>query len=321
MKLILAPMEGLVDSYLRKILTGIGGYDWCVSEFIRVTERLLPSRVFYRSVPELRSGGVTASGIPVHVQLMGNQPTVVAENGARVAELGAPGVDLNFGCPSPTVNRGGAGAILLNEPERIHQIVLALRLSVPPDIPVSAKIRLGYDDTSNTIDIVQGIEAAGANMVTVHARTRADRYKAPARWEWLAKIREAIDIPVVANGDIADLRSFQQCEAISGCDHFMIGRAAVRHPYLAKQLQQQRAGEPVINIEWCEQRALLLQFSESMEGVENQRGAASRVKQWLRLLTKSSNASKGINKEVSALFERVKNERDLEPITQLLRAS
>ncbi|MCW8826052.1 MAG: tRNA-dihydrouridine synthase, partial [Gammaproteobacteria bacterium] len=117
MRLILAPMEGLLDSYLRHILTSIGGYDWCVSEFIRVTDRLLPSRVFYRSVPELRNGGATASGVPVYLQLMGNLPTVVADNGARAAELGAPGVDLNFGCPSPTVNRSGAGAILLNEPE------------------------------------------------------------------------------------------------------------------------------------------------------------------------------------------------------------
>jgi len=316
MKLILAPMEGLLDAYLREIITTIGGYDWCVSEFIRVTDRLLPSRVFYRAVPELRNGGLTTAGVPVYVQLMGSQPAVVADNGARVVELGAPGVDLNFGCPSPTVNRSGAGAILLNEPEKIHQIVAALRRAVPSTIPVMAKIRLGYEDTAKTIDIVQGIEAAGADMLTVHARTRADRYKAPARWEWLAKIRESVDIPVIANGDIFDVGSLQRCELVSGCDHFMIGRAAVRHPFLARQIRQHRAGEPIQTIGWSEQRELLFQFSDSMAGAENTRGAASRVKQWLRMLTKGSVAMQG---EAQELFDQIKNERELEAITQLLR--
>jgi len=314
-------MEGLVDFYLRQILTSIGGYDWCVSEFIRVTDRLLPSRVFYRSVPELNSGGRTASGTPVYIQLMGSHPSVVADNGARAVELGAPGVDLNFGCPSPTVNRGGAGAILLNEPERIYQIVSALRQTVSREIPVTVKMRLGYDDTANTIDIVKSIEAAGANMLTVHARTRADRYKAAARWEWLAEIREAIDIPVVANGDIADLRSFQKCELISGCSHFMIGRAAVRHPYLASQIRQHRAGEAVTSIQWIGLRALLLQFSELMVHVDNQRGAASRLKQWVRLLTKGADEVGDVKERAKELFERVKKERDLEPMTQMIRDS
>jgi tRNA-dihydrouridine synthase C len=318
MKLILAPMEGLVDSYLRQVLTSLGGYDWCVSEFIRVTDKLLPSKVFYRMVPELRNGGLTASATPVYVQLMGNQATVVADNGARVVELGAPGVDLNFGCPSPTVNRSGAGAILLNDPELIHRIVLELRRSVSSEIPVSAKIRLGYDDTDNTLEIVRGIEAAGASMITVHARTRADRYTAPARWEWLAKIREVIDIPVIANGDITDLRSLQRCELISGCDHFMIGRAAARHPYLAQQIRQQQAGLPPKELVWREHLELLLQLSVLMAEVENQPGAASRIKQWLRMLTKGSAA---IREEAQELFERIKGERDLEPITQILRDS
>lgn len=316
MKLILAPMEGLLDSYLRQLITDIGGYDWCVSEFIRVTDRLLPSRVFYRAVPELRNGGMTASKIPVYVQLMGSHPNVVADNGARVAELGAPGVDLNFGCPSPTVNRSGAGAILLNEPERIHQIVLALRQSVPQSIPVMAKIRLGYEDTDNTIDIVQGIEAAGADMITVHARTRSDRYKAPARWEWLAKIRENIEIPIIANGDIFDADSLKRCESVSGCDHFMIGRAAVRNPHLGFQIRQQQAGLQLEPIRWSEQQKLLHRFSDLMADAENSRGAATRVKQWLRMLAKGPMSHK---QEALELFDKIKKERELSAITQLLK--
>lgn len=316
MKLILAPMEGLLDSYLREIITSIGGYEWCVSEFIRVVDKLLPARVFYRVVPELRNGGVTASGVPVYVQLMGNLPSVIADNGARAVELGSRGVDLNFGCPSPLVNRNGAGAILLNEPEKIYQIVLALRQAVPDAIPVMAKIRLGYEDTSRTLDVVEAIEAAGADMITVHARTRADKYKPPARWEWFARIRECIDIPVIANGDITDVASLTRYESLSGCEHFMIGRAAVHNPYLALQINQSISGDDLMQIQWKQHQRLLFKFSELMLEVENSRGAASRVKQWLRLLIKGHEAN---HTEAGELFDRLKNERDLLPITQILK--
>ncbi len=262
MKLILAPMEGLLDTYLREIITDAGGYDWCVSEFLRVTTQLMPAKVFYRSVPELLNGGVSRSGVPVYLQLMGNQPSVVAENASLAVELGALGIDLNFGCPSPTVNGKGAGAILLNEPESIYKIVQASREAVPSSTPFMAKIRLGYDNTDTIMDVVKAIESAGADMITVHARTSADRYKAPARWEWIAKIRESISIPVIANGDIADIDSFKRCQSISGCEHFMIGRASVRHPLLARQIRQSISGESPGSITWSEQKAMLLKFSK-----------------------------------------------------------
>ena len=317
MKLILAPMEGLLDTYLREIITEIGGYDWCVSEFLRVTTQLMPPKVFYRSVPELLNGGLTKSGVPVYLQLMGNQPSVIAENASQAVELGALGIDLNFGCPSPTVNGKGAGAILLNEPERVHKIVLAARNAVPSSIPFMAKMRLGYDNTDNALDIVQGIEAAGADMITVHARTSADRYKAPARWEWFARIREVTDIPIIANGDIVDIDSFQQCQAISGCEHFMIGRAAVRHPFLARQIRQSILGESVQRIEWPEQRALLLQFSIIMQGSKKEIGSVSRVKKWLKILTKSSDTTQ---QEAELLFDGIKKMTKLDQITKLLGA-
>lgn len=318
MKLILAPMEGLLDTYLREIITSIGGYDWCVSEFLRVTTRLIPPRVFYRSVPELLNGGVTRAGVPVYLQLMGNQPSVVAENATLAAELGAPGIDLNFGCPSPTVNGKGAGAILLNEPERVHQIVLAARKAVPSKIPVMAKIRLGYENTDNVLDVVQGIEAAGADMITVHARTSADRYKAPARWEWFARIRQVIDTPVIANGDIVDIDSFRQCQSVSDCKHFMIGRASVRHPFLARQIHQSLQGKAIQKIEWHDQRELLLQFSILMRSSDNDIGSASRVKKWLKILTKGSETTQ---KEAITLFNQIKKVTELEQITQLLSPS
>ena len=138
MTIVLAPMEGLLDFVLRDILTRVGGIDRCVSEFIRVTNTLLPERAFLRVVPELSNGGRTPAGVPVRPQLLGSDPECLAENAARVAAMGADGVDLNFGCPAKVVNRHGGGAALLQDPEILFKIVQAVRRAVPPHQMVSA---------------------------------------------------------------------------------------------------------------------------------------------------------------------------------------
>src|SRR5437868_10884431 len=145
MTILLAPMEGLLDFVLRDIVTRVGGIDRCVSEFIRVTGTLLPDRVFTRIVPELHHGGRTPAGVPVRAQLMGSDPVCVAENAAKLAALGPDGIDLNFGCPAKLINRHGGGAALLDQPETIARLVSAVRRAVPPDVPVSAKMRLGVN--------------------------------------------------------------------------------------------------------------------------------------------------------------------------------
>ena len=189
MKLVLAPMDGLTDPLMRDILTQIGcldggqGYDWCVSEFIRVTSTLHGKQVVYRYCPEALTDWKTKAGTPVHPQFLGSDPICLAENAARAAELGAPAIDLNFGCPAKTVNKHRGGAVLLDEPELIHSIVSTVRRSVPAHIPVSAKIRLGYADASVALDVAQAVESAGAAWLTVHARTKTQGYKPPAYWE------------------------------------------------------------------------------------------------------------------------------------------
>src|SRR5687768_16120481 len=141
----LAPMEGVLDFVLRDLLSEIGGFDRMVTEFVRVTERLLPASAYYKSCPELKTGGRTRSGTPVFVQLLGGQAGPVSENAGLAAELGAPGIDLNFGCPAKTVNRHDGGAALLKQPERVFEVTRAVRAAVPAGIPVTAKVRLGFD--------------------------------------------------------------------------------------------------------------------------------------------------------------------------------
>ena len=232
-QLLLAPMEGLLDHPLREVLTAIGGIDRCVSEFIRITDMLLPDRVFTRIVPELLQGGRTLAGVPVRPQLLGSDPACLADNAAAIAALGPDGIDLNFGCPAKIVNRHGGGASLLADPELLGRIARAVRAAVPPGLPVSAKMRLGVFDADLAIDCALALAEGGASELVVHARTKADGYRPPARWEHIPAIRAAVSVPVVANGEIWTPDDARRCRAVSGCDRLMLGRGMVADPGLA----------------------------------------------------------------------------------------
>lgn len=177
MQIALAPMEGLVDEILRDVLTGIGGVDWCVTEFIRVSDRLLPASSFHKLAPELDSGAVTRAGTPLRVQLLGSDPLCLADNAAFACTLGAPAIDLNFGCPAKTVNKSRGGAVLLKEPELLHSILREVRKAVPAHIPVTAKMRLGFDSPDGALDCARALVDGGAEQLVVHARTKVDGYK------------------------------------------------------------------------------------------------------------------------------------------------
>lgn len=318
MKLYLAPMEGLADCHMRDVLTRIGGYDACVSEFIRVTDRLLPARTFLQYCPELRLGGRTRAGTPVHVQLLGSDPALLAENAALAAELGAPSIDLNFGCPAKTVNRHRGGAVLLDEPHTVQAIVAAVRRAVPRNIPVTAKMRLGVNDRDYMLDNALAIEAAGADALVVHARTKADGYRPPAHWEAIAEIRSAVRLPVMANGEIWTVAEARRCQAASGCDDLMLGRGAITSPVLARQLR----GEAV-TLSWAELLGWQLDFLAALEqagepsaeerfgATWTERGAVGRYKQWLGMLTRE-------RPPALALFERVKRMTRLAEVREAL---
>ena len=279
MKIILAPMEGVVDALMRDMLTRIGGYDLCITEFIRVVDQKLPERVFTRFCPELLTGGKTFAGTPVRIQLLGQDPHWLAENAVRAVELGSPGVDLNFGCPAKTVNKSRGGAVLLKETNQLYQIVKAVRDAVPMQYPVSAKIRLGYDDTSLTLDNATAIAAAGASMLTVHARTKSDGYRPPAYWPWIAKIKQQVAIPLVANGEIWNAADATLCQQQSDCSDIMLGRGALALPNLAQSI---RRGEPAMP--WPQVLQLLMQYSEFEICGDKSQYYCNRIKQWFSYL-------------------------------------
>ena len=281
--ILLAPMEGLLDHMLRDVLTRVGGIDRCVSEFIRITDMLLPRRVFTRIVPELLEGGRTPAGTPVRAQLLGSDPVCMAENAARLAELNPAGIDLNFGCPAKCVNRHRGGAVLLDEPELIAEIVGAVRRAIPADMPLSAKMRLGFMDQSRTLECALAMAESGAQELVIHARTKADGYKPPAFWDRIAPVREALapSVGVVANGEIWTVEDARRCLQESGCDALMLGRGMVANPGLALAVRGVAGGQ---GLDWQALQPLMLQFWRQVQAHVQPKHQAGRLKQWLHYL-------------------------------------
>ncbi|MBK6852383.1 MAG: tRNA-dihydrouridine synthase [Burkholderiales bacterium] len=323
MAILLAPMEGLLDFALRDVLTRVGGISLCVSEFIRVTDSVLPERVFFRVVPELAHGSRTPAGVPVRPQLLGSDAACLADNAARLATLGPAGIDLNFGCPARIVNRHGGGAALLKDPEQLHHIVAAVRRALPTGLVLSAKMRLGFDDDSRAEDCARAIAAGGADELVVHARTKAQAYRPPAYWERIADVCAAVTIPVVANGEIWTVDDARRCVQASGCTNLMLGRGMVADPGLALAVLADQgatlaagaaddpqgapgvagvAGDPatmpasvsatttgiprmgITRPGWPELRPLLLYFWQLNLAHIDARARAGRMKQWLNFL-------------------------------------
>ena len=276
MQIALAPMEGVVDEILRDVLTGVGGIDWCVTEFIRVNSQLLPVASFTKLAPELACGARTRAGTPVRVQLLGSDPHCLAENAALACELGAPVIDLNFGCPAKTVNKS-----------RGEAIVCAVRAAVPAQIPVTAKMRLGYESAAVALDCARALQAGGAAQIVVHARTKLDGYRPPAHWDWIARVAEVVSVPVFANGEIWTLD-------------------------LARQIAAEQAGQVVDVMQWPEIFALLEDFWQQARSKLAPRYAPGRLKQWLKMLARSY-------PQAADLFVAVRAETDCLTLDGLLQ--
>lgn len=284
----LAPMEGVLDWTLRELLSEVGGVDRMVTEFVRVTDRLLPAHVYLRYCPELKNGGKTLRGTPVFVQLLGGQPGPMGENAAMVASLGAPGIDLNFGCPAKTVNRHDGGAALLREPERVFRVTEAVRKAVPAHIPVTAKVRLGFENKDLHREIGEAAERGGADHLVVHARTKREMYTPPAHWQYIRSMSEGRKIPLLANGDIWSVDDYFRCREVSGVVNVALGRGLVRTPTLARDIRHavdRENGLSIMPSPAFDRPAFLRRFFETSFELRGEAFAVARLKQILRYWT------------------------------------
>ncbi|WP_390620249.1 tRNA dihydrouridine synthase [Vreelandella aquamarina] len=308
-KIGLAPMEGVIDALTRDLLTRQAGFDWSVTEFVRVVDTRLPPRVFYKHCPELQQCPVaTPSGVPVHLQLLGSDPQALAENARQALALGAISIDLNFGCPAKLVNRHDGGASLLRQPDRVYRAVKAVADALDGDIPVTAKIRLGFANRRLAVACAQATEAGGAARLVVHGRTRDEGYRPPAHWEWIGKVRHHVSIPVVANGDIWTLEDYWKARTLSGCCDVMLGRSALADPWLAPRIRHwQQTGERLADTTWEMRASVLQEYAALQRQHLPDRVVVSLVKQWLAQMRQG-------NAEANLHFQRLKRLTDLDTL-------
>ena len=307
MRVLLAPMEGVLDSLVRELLTEVNDYDLCITEFLRVVDQLLPVKSFYRLCPELHNNSLTPSGTRVRVQLLGQYPQWLAENAARAVELGSWGVDLKCGCPSKLVNGSGGGATLLKDPELIYRGAKAMREAVPTHLPVTVKVRLGWDSGERRFEIADAVQQAGASELVVHGRTKEDGYKAERiDWQAIGEIRQRLTIPVVANGEIWDWQSAQDCLAATGCDSVMIGRGALNVPNLSRVIKYNEPRMP-----WPQVVELLQKYTRLEKQGDTGLYHVARIKQWLSYLRKEY-------LEAAELFSAVRTLQDSTSIARTI---
>ncbi len=269
---LLAPMDGVTDPTFRDLLLELhdervlGG---TFTEFLRVSAHPLPRHAIEKTL------GPHGARPRLGLQLMGNHEENLAETARRAAGLGVRLIDINFGCPARGAAKSIAGCALLSDPPRMQRLVRALRRALPPDIPVTAKIRSGLEDDRNLEDLAKAVEDGGAALLTVHCRTKKEAYRdGTARWERIARCVDAVSIPVCGNGGIEQHSQIEAMMRATGAAFAMVGRAAIADPWVFSG----HAATPE------EARDFLARYAEDMlERMQGRTGrVASRLKQMIR---------------------------------------
>lgn len=225
----LAPMEGVGDRYFRKAMASVGGFNEAVRDFLRV-----PTNAHVESLARVYEADELAP-VPLAAQIMGSDPELMAKMAQELVRRGARRIDVNCGCPSNTVTGRGAGSSLLKDPNFLLEVAKAVVQSVA--IPVTLKMRSGYEDLSLFTENVLAAQESGVRYITLHPRTKVDGYRPPARWDLIAKAKSLLKIPLVGNGDILTVEDAITMLRTTGCDALMIGRGSIMNPFLFLQIR------------------------------------------------------------------------------------
>lgn len=279
--LLLAPMEGVGDRTFRKAMATIGGFDEAVRDFMRV-----PSNAHVKSLAKEYDADELGS-LPLAAQIMGSDPELMADMAREIEARGAPRIDLNCGCPSNRVTGRGAGSSLLKEPDFLYEVAKSMVSAVK--IPVSIKMRSGYDDISLFTENLLAAQESGACYITLHPRTKVEGYGPPARWDLIAKAKETLKIPVVGNGDILTVQHALDMLRTTACDALMIGRGSVINPFIFHEIKAHFANERY-EPQWSALGHFLNVFFTDIEANLPTKGKVNKLKQLMSFLFKGSDA-------------------------------
>ncbi len=232
--IFLAPMAGVTDTAFRILVRELIDDDFAKKNLLMFSEMVSAAGVHYRNEKTLQMLQTVAAERPVAIQIFGSDPIICAEAAAYVEQLGSAAViDFNSGCPAPKIVKNGEGSALMKNPALLEKILSAVKKSVK--LPVSVKIRLGCD-AINAVEVAKRAENAGVDFIAVHGRTREQFYSGVANWEEIARVKAAVKIPVIANGDVKDFDSLEKIFNVTKADGVMIGRAAQGNPWIINRL-------------------------------------------------------------------------------------
>lgn len=279
--LILAPMEGVGDRCFRRAMASIGGFDEAVTDFLRV-----PANAHVQSLARAYEADETKP-IPLAVQLMGSDGDLMAAMAQEVEKRGVLRVDLNCGCPSNTVTGRGAGSSLLKDPQLLYQVAKTMVKAV--SVPVTIKMRSGYDDTSRFKENLLAAQESGVSYITLHPRTKADGYGPPARWDLIAEAKSLLSVPVVGNGDILRVEDALKMLKMTACDALMIGRGSVINPFLFHQIRSYFSGKPYQPV-WEDLKSYLEVYVAQIPSESSEKLKINKMKQLMGFLFKGNTA-------------------------------
>lgn len=225
---ILAPLAGVTDRAFRLLCREQGAS-------IAVTEMVSARGLAAGSEQSSEYLDFDEDEHPIAVQIFGSEPDVMAEGARVIAERRPDMIDINCGCPVKKIVNRNAGAALMKNPAHLANVIEAMVQAV--DIPVTLKIRSGWDENENASEVARAAEDAGAAAIAVHARSRSDRFSGQADWDVISRVKSSVSIPVVGNGDVRDAEAAQRMVSETGCDLVMIGRWAIGNPWIFRQIE------------------------------------------------------------------------------------
>ncbi|WP_138505024.1 tRNA dihydrouridine synthase DusB [Nostoc sp. PA-18-2419] len=229
-RVLQSPLSGVTDLVFRRLVRRYAPDSMMYTEMVNAT-----GLHYVKQLPKIME--VDPNERPISIQLFDCRPDFLAEAAVKAVAEGADTVDINMGCPVNKITKNGGGSSLLRQPEVAQAIVREVVKAV--DVPVTVKTRIGWNDKEITIlDFAKRMEDAGAKMITVHGRTRAQGYNGNARWEWIARVKEILSIPVIANGDIFSIEAAVKCLEETGADGVMCSRGTLGYPFLVGEIDR-----------------------------------------------------------------------------------